>query len=47
MIRNYFKIAWRNLLKNRGFSLINIAGLGIGIAACILIALFIRHEASY
>ncbi|MEL6593858.1 MAG: ABC transporter permease, partial [Bacteroidota bacterium] len=47
MIRNYFKIAWRNLLKNRGFSLINIAGLGIGIAACILIALFIRHEVSY
>ncbi|MEL7339076.1 MAG: ABC transporter permease [Bacteroidota bacterium] len=47
MIRNYFKIAWRNLLKNRGFSLINIAGLGIGITACILIALFIRHEASY
>ncbi|MEM6346938.1 MAG: ABC transporter permease [Bacteroidota bacterium] len=47
MIRNYFKIAWRNLLKNRGFSLINIAGLGIGIAACILIGIYVNHESSY
>lgn len=47
MIQNYLKIAWRNLLKNRGFSLINIAGLGIGIAACILIGLFVNHESSY
>ncbi|MFK7922060.1 MAG: ABC transporter permease, partial [Bacteroidia bacterium] len=47
MIQNYFKIAWRNLLKNRGFSLINIAGLGIGVAACILITLFVQHETSY
>jgi len=47
MIRNYFKIAWRNLLKNKGFSIINITGLGIGIAACLLISLFILHEKSY
>ncbi|MEL7530283.1 MAG: ABC transporter permease [Bacteroidota bacterium] len=47
MIQNYLKLAWRNLLKNRGFSLINIAGLGIGIAACILIGLFVNHESSY
>src|SRR5690606_13272286 len=43
----YFKIAWRNLLKQKGFSLINIVGLGIGVAACILISLFIYHETSY
>jgi putative ABC transport system permease protein len=32
MIRNYLKIAWRNLLKNKAFSIINIAGLAIGLA---------------
>ncbi len=47
MVRNYFKIAWRNLLKNRGFSFINIIGLSIGIAACILISIYILHESSY
>ena len=47
MIRNYFKIAWRNLLKNKGFTVINIIGLSIGVAACILISLYIIHESSY
>ncbi len=47
MIRNYFKIAWRNLLKNKGFSFINIIGLSIGVAACILISIYILHESSY
>ncbi len=47
MIRNYFKIAWRNLLKNKSFSFINIFGLSIGVAACILITLYILHESSY
>ena len=47
MIQNYFKIAWRSLTKNKGFSLINITGLSIGIAACILIAVYILHESSY
>ncbi len=47
MIRNYFKIAWRNLLKNKGFSFINIFGLSIGVAACILISIYILHESSY
>lgn len=47
MLKNYLKIAWRNLLKAKGFSFINIAGLSIGIAACILIAVYIIHETSY
>ncbi|GAB1857079.1 ABC transporter permease [Flavobacteriaceae bacterium MHTCC 0001] len=47
MIRNYFKIAWRNLLKNKSFSFINIFGLSIGVAACILISIYIVHESSY
>ncbi len=47
MIRNYFKIAWRNLLKNKGFSFINIFGLSVGVAACILISIYILHESSY
>lgn len=47
MILNYLKIAWRNLLKNKTFSLINITGLSIGITACILISVYILHESSY
>lgn len=47
MLKNYLKIAWRSLLKAKGFSLINISGLGIGIAACLLIAVYIIHETSY
>ena len=47
MLKNYIKIAWRNILKAKGFSFINIAGLSIGISACILIAVYIIHETSY
>lgn len=47
MIRNYFKIAWRNLWKNKLYSMINIAGLAIGIAACLLIFLFVRYELTF
>lgn len=47
MIKNYFVIAWRNLLKRPGYSIINVAGLAIGIAVCMLIVLFIRNELSY
>ncbi|MBX3238543.1 MAG: ABC transporter permease [Chitinophagaceae bacterium] len=47
MIKNYFKIAWRNLLKNKGYSVINILGLSIGMAVCLLIMLFVQHERSY
>ncbi len=47
MIRNYFKIAWRNLIKNKSFSLLNIAGLSIGLAIVILVAIWISFEVSY
>lgn len=46
MIKNYFLVAWRNLLRNRGFSFINIFGLAIGMAAAILILLWIKFETS-
>ena len=47
MFRNYVKIAWRNLLRNKVFSFINIFGLSVGLTCCILITLFIVHETSY
>jgi ABC-type antimicrobial peptide transport system permease subunit len=47
MFRNYLKIAVRNLLKNKGFSFINILGLSVGMASAILILLWINHEMSY
>ena len=47
MVRNNLKIALRTLQKNRGASLINLLGLTVGIAACLLILLFVRHELSY
>ncbi len=47
MISNYLKIAWRNLLRNRGFSVTNILGLTIGITCTILIALWVNDELNY
>ena len=47
MIKNYLKIAWRNLLRHKAFSLINIGGLSIGITACLLISLYVNYELSY
>ena len=47
MFKNYFKIAFRNLWKNKAFSAINIFGLAIGIAACIVIMLFVFYEKSF
>jgi putative ABC transport system permease protein len=47
MFKNYFKTAWRNLMKNKTFSLINIAGLSIGMAACLLILQYVSFELSY
>lgn len=46
MIRNYFKTAWRNLLRNKGFSVINISGLALGLTCSLLIILWIRDERS-
>jgi putative ABC transport system permease protein len=47
MIRNYFKTAWRNLWKNKVYSAINVGGLSIGMAACIVILLFVFYEQSF
>ena len=47
MLKNYIKIASRNLLKNKGFSFINLFGLTIGLACCLLIMLFVQDEQSY
>src|ERR1700743_3065978 len=47
MIRNYFKIAWRNLYKYKVFSVINILGLAIGVAAFWMITLYVTDELSY
>src|SRR5664279_738601 len=47
MFNNYFKIAWRNLIKNKAFTAINIAGLAIGIATCLIIMLFVQDELSF
>jgi len=47
MIRNYLKIALRNIRRHKGYSFINIAGLAIGMACCILILLWVQDELSY
>ncbi len=47
MIKNYFKIAWRNLIRHKVYSSINVLGLAIGVACCVLIMLFVTSEFSY
>jgi predicted permease len=47
MLKNYFKIAWRNIVRHKAYSTINIAGLAIGVAACLLIFVVIQFELSY
>lgn len=47
MLQNYFKVAFRNLLRYKGFSFINISGLTLGLTACLLIALFVRDELQF
>jgi putative ABC transport system permease protein len=47
MIKNYFKIAWRNIIRHKGYSAINILGLAIGIASCLLILQYVSFELSF
>ncbi|GAB3809193.1 ABC transporter permease [Spirosoma humi] len=47
MIQNYIKVAWRNLILHKAFAAINVIGLAIGLATCLLIVLFVQHELSY
>src|SRR6266498_5292934 len=47
MFKNYFKIAWRNLMKYKFISFINLFGLTVGLTCCLLITLYILNELSY
>ena len=47
MFRNYFKTAFRSLMRNKLYSAINIIGLTAGLTACLLIGVFIAQELSY
>ncbi|MEZ0541382.1 ABC transporter permease [Fibrella arboris] len=47
MLQNYVKIAWRNLLRHKAFSAINLVGLAIGMAACLLILQYVAFELSF
>src|SRR6478735_1717791 len=47
MLKNYFKTAWRNIKRHKAYSAINILGLAIGIAACLLILQYVSFELSY
>src|SRR5688572_8636237 len=47
MIKNYFKIAWRNLFRNKAFSITNLLGLIIGITCTMLIMLWVQDELTY
>ncbi|MBK7871967.1 MAG: ABC transporter permease [Saprospiraceae bacterium] len=47
MWKNYIKIAFRNMAKHRGYTIINLAGLTIGITVCFLLSLWVKDELSY
>src|SRR5690606_39824917 len=47
MWRNYIKVAVRNLVRDKGYSVINIVGLSVGVACCLLLALYIYDETNY
>ncbi len=47
MFKNYLKVGWRNIVRHRGYSAINIFGLAVGMTACLLILLFIKDELGY
>ncbi|MDX1672745.1 MAG: hypothetical protein R3211_10420, partial [Balneolaceae bacterium] len=47
MLGNFFKTAYRNLSRKKGYSLINLLGLALGLASCLLILLYVQHELSY
>src|SRR5580693_4474367 len=47
MIKNYIKTAFRSLMKNKGFTFINVLGLALGLATCLLIVFYVFDELSY
>ncbi|TFG78471.1 MAG: hypothetical protein E4H23_07780 [Chrysiogenales bacterium] len=47
MLKSYLKIAWRNIVRHKGYSFINIFGLAVGIACCLLIAIWVQNELGF
>lgn len=47
MLKNYLKAGFQNLVRNKAFSLINIAGLALGMSVCLLIAAYVKDELNY
>src|SRR5262245_38967052 len=47
MLRSYFTIGWRNMARHKMYSIINVGGFAVGIAACMLLALYIKGELTY
>src|SRR5215831_11047377 len=47
MFKNYFTIAWRNIKRHKGYAAINITGLAVGMAACVLLFIVVQYEMSY
>ena len=47
MLKNYFVVALRSLRRRKGYAFINLLGLALGLACCLLIGLYVRHELSY
>src|SRR5688572_16571921 len=47
MLKNYFTIAWRNLVKTKGYSFINIGGLALGMSVALIIALWVNDELTF
>ena len=47
MIRNYLKVAWRNFLRHKGYSFINLVGFALGMSCCVIILVYVRYERSY
>ena len=47
MLKNYFRIAWRNVTRHKAYAFINISGLAVGIAACIMLFTVVKYELSY
>ena len=47
MLKNYFKIAFRNLWKQKGYTFINLSGMAVGMACCFILLIYVNHEMHY